>query len=166
MKRTIRFQLDGRTYQVEVERDGDQLTVSREGEHYLVNLLSGSGSAPAAQPAARGVEPAARGAQAAPAVSAPAAGQPAARGSKSEPRPSMKGAPAQAAGVLNAPMSGLVKEIKVTVGCDVTKGDVVLVMEAMKMDVEVSAPATGVVAEIAVRAGDTVESQAPLLIIQ
>ena len=78
----------------------------------------------------------------------------------------MKSGPAQAAGVLNAPMTGLIKEIKVTVGCDVSKGDVVLVMEAMKMDVEVSAPATGVVAEIAVRAGDTVESQTPLLIIQ
>jgi biotin carboxyl carrier protein len=78
----------------------------------------------------------------------------------------MKSAPSQAAGVLYSPMTGLVKEIKVAVGADVKKGDVVLIMEAMKMDVEVSAPASGVVAEIAVRAGDTVESQAPLLIIQ
>jgi biotin carboxyl carrier protein len=143
VKRTIRFELDGVTYQVEVERDGDRLTVSRESEQYLVTLLGSASAAASGQPAAGG-----------PALS-PAAS-----------RPSMKSAPPQAAGVLNAPMTGLVKEIKVRVGSDVAKGDVVLVMEAMKMDVEVSAPATGVVAEIAVRAGDTVESQAPLLIIQ
>jgi biotin carboxyl carrier protein len=63
-------------------------------------------------------------------------------------------------------MTGLVKEIKVAVGSDVKKGQVVLVMEAMKMDVEVSCPATGVVAEIPVKAGDSVESQQPLMIIQ
>jgi biotin carboxyl carrier protein len=68
--------------------------------------------------------------------------------------------------MLSAPMTGLVKEVKVTVGSTVVKGEVVLVMEAMKMDVEVSAPASGVVAEVRVRAGDTVESQAPLLLIR
>jgi pyruvate carboxylase subunit B len=52
------------------------------------------------------------------------------------------------------------------VGSDVKKGDVVLVMEAMKMDVEVSSPATGVVAEILVKAGDTVESHQVLIVIQ
>jgi biotin carboxyl carrier protein len=39
-------------------------------------------------------------------------------------------------------------------------------MEAMKMDVEVSAPASGVVAEVNVSAGQKVESQAPLLLIR
>jgi biotin carboxyl carrier protein len=63
-------------------------------------------------------------------------------------------------------MTGVIKEIRVRVGSDVKKGDVVLVMEAMKMDVEVSCPATGVVAEIPVKPGDTVESQQVLIVIQ
>jgi biotin carboxyl carrier protein len=147
VKRTIRFQLDGNDYQVEVERNGDRLTVSREGESFTVSLLDN----PALAPASAG----------APSRAPEAPARPAA--------PS--GAPAKAAvtgkaGVLYAPMTGLVKEVKVAVGSRVAKGDVVLVMEAMKMDVEVSAPATGVVAEVNAIAGQTVESQAPLLVIR
>ncbi len=63
-------------------------------------------------------------------------------------------------------MTGLVKEVKVAAGSRVAKGEVVLVMEAMKMDVEVSAPASGVVSEVSVSAGQTVEAQAPLLLIR
>jgi biotin carboxyl carrier protein len=146
VKKTIRFQLDGDTFQVEVERNGDQLTVSREGERYTVELLDTPAAVTSGAPAADSGAPAAGSppATTAPAAQLHSAGQP---------------------GELRAPMTGLIKEVKVAVGSDVNKGDVVLIMEAMKMDVEVSAPATGVVAEIAVRAGDTVESQAPLLMI-
>ena len=150
MKRKIRFQLEGETYEVQVEADGDQLTIEREGEQFTVTLLPEARARPR-----RGRRSGGGTRRGAP------------RGRQgSAPKPSMKSAPSQAAGVLYSPMTGLVKEIKVAVGADVKKGDVVLIMEAMKMDVEVSAPASGVVAEIAVRAGDTVESQAPLLIIQ
>lgn len=153
MKKTIRFQLDGDTFQVEVERNGDQLTVSREGEHYTVELLKDV--------------PAANGSSATP---VPTAGALAASTPQATPTPAKAPQAAQLRstgqpGELRAPMTGLIKQVKVAVGSDVKKGDVVLIMEAMKMDVEVSAPATGVVAEIAVRAGDTVESQAPLLMI-
>jgi biotin carboxyl carrier protein len=141
VKRTIRFLLDGVTYQVEVERTGDQLTVSREGERYTVSLLEGP-PGPAARPV--------RSADPAPAAEAPAPGP----------------TPASQPGVLRAPMTGLVKEVKVAVGAAVKKGDVVLVMEAMKMDVEVSAPVSGVVVEVKVSAGLSVEARAPLLVIQ
>jgi biotin carboxyl carrier protein len=148
VKRSIRFQLDGVTYQVEVERNGDQLTVSREGEQYTVSLL-----VPAATPAQPGA-PAVPAGQPNPAPAAPAVPIAApARG----PAP---------AGLLCAPMTGLVKEVKVALGSRVARGEVVLVMEAMKMDVEVSAPASGVVAEVNVSAGQNVESQAPLLRIR
>jgi propionyl-CoA carboxylase alpha chain len=63
-------------------------------------------------------------------------------------------------------MTGLVKQVKVAAGSRVAKGEVVLVMEAMKMDVEVAAPASGVVAEVQVSAGQSVEAQALLLSIR
>ena len=143
MKQTIRFQLDGVTYQVEVERKGDQLIMSREGERYTVSLLDTQApTAAVASPAP------------APAAAPAAAAQPGEAGAK---------AGKLGPGVLRAPMTGLVKEVKVAAGSRVAKGDVVLVMEAMKMDVEVSAPASGVVAEVNVSAGQSVEAQAPLL---
>ena len=160
MKHNFRFQVDGVTYQVEVERSGDQLIVSREGERYKVSLLdaapvpAGSTGAPVTAPpaAAQAPRPSERAKPVEAGAQAPAARAPA-RG-------------AAAAGLLCAPMTGLVKEVKVAAGSRVARGEVVLVMEAMKMDVEVSAPASGVVAEVNVSAGQNVESQAPLLLIR
>jgi glutaconyl-CoA decarboxylase len=150
MKRTIRFRFEDQDYTVEVERSGDRLSVSRGEERYTVQLLPDEAQASAG----------------APAPAAPADSSAAPEPSRGKPALKAAGAAPRAAGTLYAPMTGLVKEIKVTVGCDVKKGQVVLVMEAMKMDVEVSSPATGVVAEVPVKAGDTVESQQPLMIIR
>jgi glutaconyl-CoA decarboxylase len=156
MKRTIRFQFEGQIYEVEVERSGDQIFVSMGEKLYTVKLL------PDTEPDTADSAPAAA-ANAAPVPASPAAPAPSPAPSKSKPGPR---AAAPSACTLLAPMTGLVKEIKAAVGSNVKKGQVVLVMEAMKMDVEVSCPATGVVAEIPVKAGDTVESQQPLMIIQ
>jgi glutaconyl-CoA decarboxylase len=151
MKRLIRFKLEDATYVVEVERHGEQLIVRRGAESYTVDLLPEPEVPPA--PVSSG-ERAPIGAAQAPAEAARAAA------------PAKASAAAPAAGALHAPMTGVIKEILVRVGSDVKKGDVVLVMEAMKMDVEVSCPATGVVAEIPVKPGDSVESQQVLLVIQ
>jgi biotin carboxyl carrier protein len=165
VKRTIRFQLDGVTYQVEVERNGDRLTVSREGERYTVSLLEAAKPGETLSVGAAGV-----GAVAQPAVAQPAApAEQATAAAPAAPAPrTMEAAkPGQAgAGLMRAPMTGVIKEVKVAAGSRVARGEVVLVMEAMKMDVEVSAPASGVVAEVNVSAGQKVESQAPLLLIQ
>jgi len=155
VKRTIRFQLDGQIYEVEIERDGDRLTVTWERESYTVNLLE---PAPAPAEPASGPNRPARAPQAA----APATPVPAPRAVAAQPGSAQPGG----AGLLRAPMTGLVKEVKVAAGSRVAKGEVVLVMEAMKMDVEVSAPAAGVVAEVKVSAGQSVEAQAPLLSIR
>jgi pyruvate carboxylase len=58
-----------------------------------------------------------------------------------------------------APIPGLIATIAVTAGQKVTKGDKLLMMEAMKMQTTVSAPLDGVVEEILVTIGDTVESK-------
>ena len=59
---------------------------------------------------------------------------------------------------VNAPMPGVVLSVKVTVGQSVKKGDVLLVLEAMKMENEIVAPADGVVATIAVNKGVNVKT--------
>jgi pyruvate carboxylase len=60
---------------------------------------------------------------------------------------------------VGAPIPGLVASIAVSVGQKVTKGDKLLMMEAMKMQTTVTAPADGVVAELLCVLGETVESK-------
>jgi pyruvate carboxylase subunit B len=60
-------------------------------------------------------------------------------------------------------MPGLVLRIPVSVGDAVGPGQGVLVLEAMKMENEIKAPAAGVVAAIAVRVGQAVEKGQVLL---
>ena len=60
---------------------------------------------------------------------------------------------------IGAPIPGLIAAISVTVGHKVTKGDKLLMMEAMKMQTTVYAPCDGVVAELPIQLGDTVESK-------
>jgi pyruvate carboxylase len=58
-----------------------------------------------------------------------------------------------------APIPGLVAALAATVGHKVAKGDKLLMMEAMKMQTTVYAPCDGVVAEVCVQLGDTVDSK-------
>ena len=58
--------------------------------------------------------------------------------------------------MLPAPMTGSVKEIKVAVGDTVSSGQLVVIMEAMKMDIDVVAPIAGTVNELLVRDGQSV----------
>jgi propionyl-CoA carboxylase alpha chain len=67
-----------------------------------------------------------------------------------------------AEGSLLAPMPASVISVAVTNGQHVTKGDVVVVLEAMKMQHTITAPTDGVVSDLAVRAGAQVESGAVL----
>lgn len=60
--------------------------------------------------------------------------------------------------VVNAPMPGKILEVKSVVGKEVKRGEVILVLEAMKMENEIVAPEDGVIASIDVELGDTVES--------
>ena len=73
-------------------------------------------------------------------------------------------APAGAAGSVEvtAPMPGKVVAVKASVGQAVKKGEVVLVLEAMKMENDIVAPEDGTIASINVANGDAVESGAVL----
>lgn len=55
-----------------------------------------------------------------------------------------------------SPISGKVVNIKVNVGQEVKEGDVLFVVEAMKMENEVHSPVNGVVEEILISVGDVI----------
>ena len=149
MKQQVTFEYEGRSYTVEVERRGDILVIESEGQQYEVTL-SGDvrprpGPAPAAGPAAA--------APPSPATPAPAtAPAPAAAAPTAAPTPAGGAAP----GDVVAPMTGTIREVRTSVGAAVTEGQVLFVMEAMKMDLEVPVAIAGSVSEIAVAAGDSV----------
>ena len=86
------------------------------------------------------------------------------------PAPAAAPAQAPAAGlaageVVKSPMPGNILKINVTQGQKVAEGDVLLILEAMKMENEVTATKSGTVAQIAVGKGQVVETGTPLVVI-
>ena len=95
---------------------------------------------------------------AAPVAAAPVAASPA----PAAPAPAAAPAGAQGSVTVNAPMPGKILGVKASVGQAVKKGDVVVVLEAMKMENEIVAPQDGTIASINVAVGDSVDSGAVL----
>lgn len=79
------------------------------------------------------------------------------------PKAAPKAAPAPAAGAqgavkVNAPMPGKILKIVAAAGTAVKRGEVLLILEAMKMENEIVAPQDGTVASVNVAVGDSVEA--------
>ncbi|MBQ3146520.1 MAG: biotin/lipoyl-binding protein [Oscillospiraceae bacterium] len=127
--------LNGRTYEVEVEAGKAMLLDEYEAI---------APAAPAAAPAA-----------AAPAAAAPAAA------------PAAPAAPAVtgAGDAVNAPMPGTILKVNVQNGQAVKEGDVLVVLEAMKMENEILAPKNGTITQVLVSKGSTVDTGAPMVVI-
>jgi biotin carboxyl carrier protein len=66
---------------------------------------------------------------------------------------------------LKAPMPGLVISIPVSEGQDVQKGDVLVILESMKMQNELKSPRAGTISRIRIRQGDSVEQRENLLVV-
>jgi methylmalonyl-CoA carboxyltransferase 1.3S subunit len=66
--------------------------------------------------------------------------------------------PVDEAKVCRSPVSGIVIRVAVQVGQTLQTGDVLLVLEAMKMETNITAPAPGKIAAIPVKEGDGVQS--------
>lgn len=115
-------------------------TITVNGNVYEVTVEEGASTG--AAPAARAAAPAAPKA-------APAA-------------PKASPAGVQGAVSVSAPMPGKILAVKANSGQAVKKGDVLLVLEAMKMENEIVAPGDGTVASINVAVGDSVEAGAAL----
>lgn len=73
------------------------------------------------------------------------------------------GPPASEDGTVAAPMSGSVVAVRVTPGQKVARGDVLVVLSAMKMENEIQADSDGTVAELFVAENDAVQAGDPLL---
>jgi acetyl-CoA/propionyl-CoA carboxylase biotin carboxyl carrier protein len=76
------------------------------------------------------------------------------------------GASGGPAGAVTAEMQGTILDVEVEVGDEVAAGDVLLVLEAMKMENDVVADTSGTVAEIAVEEGDSVDMGDTLVVLE
>ena len=96
------------------------------------------------------------------AAPAPVAAAPVAAAPKAA-APAPAAAPKAAAPVANglkvvSPMPGTILDVKVSVGASVKKGDILMILEAMKMENEIVAPEDGTVAQVNVQKGASVNS--------
>ena len=86
------------------------------------------------------------------------------------PAPAAPAAPAAAAPAggekVNAPMPGTILSVNVKVGDAVKKGQVLVVLEAMKMENEIMSPVDGTVTFVGVNQGATVESGSAICVIE
>lgn len=141
--KTFKVNVDGQDYTVRVE----ELTMPPKG--------SSSGTVTEAEPAKT-------------AISDPKKIAPAGKRIENSLKEELKDKPkpATAGGfTVKAPMPGSVIEVMVKEEDAVSEGDVLLVLEAMKMENELTAQQAGTVAEILVKKGDTVNSGDPLIVL-
>lgn len=131
-----------RTFQVKVN-----------GVSYQVEVEEGTGSfvpapqfvpaqVPVAEPAAIPAAPVPAAAPAAPAAAPIAGGE-----------------------QINSPMPGTILDIKAAAGQNVTKGQVLCILEAMKMENEIISPRDGVLAQVIVSKGASVNAGDPLMVL-
>ena len=133
--------INGKKYEVEVEKLEAYKSLDRNGV-----AAPAAPVLPASAPVQRPAAPAP-----APVAAAPA------------PAPAPAAAPPAGATTVEAPMPGKILNIKVSEGQAVKFGEVVVIMEAMKMETEIVAPADGTVSKILVKAGDSVDTGAALV---
>lgn len=141
--KTYKFKINGKDYDVTIgEAEGKMLQVNVNGADYQVELENAPASVPAA-----------------PAAAAPAAATPA------PAAPAAPKAPAGAGEKVNSPLPGVIVEVSVKEGQAVKSGQKVAVLEAMKMENEISAPKDGTITAIHVNKGDSILEGAPIVTI-
>ena len=128
MSETRKVTINGETFEVKLEPDGNSWKATVEGETFIVGVEEDS-----AQPIAKPK-----------------------RSGKKRKRP----------GTVSSSIPGKVITVEVEVGQEVAEGDVVLILEAMKMQNEVAAPISGTITEINCKSGDNIEANLPLVVIE
>ena len=129
--------------------------VTVNGEKYDVEVERvGGGSSPLSR---RPMERTARPREAAPVAQSAPVPQAAA------PAPAAASAAASSAGAVVSPMPGTILEVKVKEGDSVSVGQVVVILEAMKMETEIVSEVAGSVAAVRVKKGDAVDTDTVLV---
>lgn len=151
MKQFI-YRINGQDYIVAVNKlDNSIAEVAVNGSNYKVELVNNEEEVTLVSR---------------PTIKSPVAAAPAA----AKTTTSAPAAPAKAggsgAGAIKSPLPGIIVDIKVNVGDAVNKGDVVAVLEAMKMENAINAPITGKVASISVNKGDSILEGVVILTIE
>ena len=150
-----KYKVNGVDYTVNINSvEGNMANVTVNGVSYNIEMEKPV-AAPKATPAPKAAP--------APAAAPKAAPAPA-------PAPAPKAAPAPAAApaggkALKAPLPGVIKDIKAAVGDQVKEGQVVLILEAMKMENEINAECDGTITAISVNKDDSVLEGTVLLTI-
>lgn len=106
----------------------------------------------------------AKGAASKPTVQAPAAAPVEKEGKKGTP-PEPTGAAEEGTETVSAPMPGKILKVAVRTGMEVKEGDLLLVLEAMKMENEIFSPAGGKVTEVKAHEGDSVNTGDTLVVL-
>jgi glutaconyl-CoA/methylmalonyl-CoA decarboxylase subunit gamma len=145
MLRAFRITVNGKAYDVMVEEAGSESVPSGKP------VFPPSAQAPAAVPVR----------VAAPPENASVLSQAATPASQDETVSSRP----LGSGTVKAPIPGTIRAIKVSQGQAVMRGDVILILEAMKMENEMCAETDGTVTRIFVEAGAMVNTGDPLLVI-
>ena len=144
----FKITVNGKAYEVEVEEMGGTPV-----------------AAPAPAPAAPAPAPAAPAPAPAAPAPAPAAPAPAPAAPASTPAPAVGGPIPDGAITVKAPMPGKISALKAEAGKAVKRGDIILVLEAMKMQNDITATADGTLHEIRVNPGDNVKTGDVLAVI-
>lgn len=149
--RTYSYNVNGAQYDVTIESiQGQVAKMNVNGVLFDVEILGApltEGDLPEAATAA-----------------APAAAAPAPTPAAAAPAPAAKGA-AGAGTPINAPLPGVVTKVLVAAGQAVKKGETVVVLEAMKMENNITAECDGSVTGVCVAAGDSVMEGTTLVTI-
>ncbi|MEA4927727.1 MAG: biotin/lipoyl-containing protein [Candidatus Limiplasma sp.] len=126
-----------------------QFNITVNGTPYQVSVeeVGAAYAAPAAAPVAAPAPKAAPAAAPAPVAAAP------------------KAAPVVGGNKVSSPMPGTILDVRVSEGAAVKKGDVLMILEAMKMENEILCPADGTVKQVAVNKGASVNSGDVLVVI-
>ncbi len=138
--------VDGREWSAEVREDGDTLRVAFGQTTHEIRLLDGKVMVDGVIHEVHTLREPAR----APGGPSPAGG----------PEPPTPGEAA-----VYPPMPGRIIEVLVEAGASVEAGDPLLILEAMKMQNEIPAPARGTVKEVRVKEGDSVLADDVLLVL-
>ena len=140
-----KYTINGNKYEVTIGDITDNIaTLTVNGEEYKVEM----------------------GREAEPEKKKPVLGKPATAAAATSPEVSTSGAPANKANALKAPLPGVITDILVEVGQEVSAGDNVIVLEAMKMANNLQAEKSGKVTAICVQVGQSVMEDEALVVIE